>query len=175
MIRRAILVAAAAVAVILVPSAAMAYTSPTFPATVSDTTPAVGQTVTVIIHGGKANANQLITLTIKSGTSTRVLTARSNAAGVAHFTFKLSAVGVYTLTATNAAGAVISTQTVTSHAVSAATSHAVSAAAVLPGTSSLSFTGFEGTGLAVGGGLLVLTGAGVVVVSRRRKTAQVRA
>ena len=167
MIRRAILVAAAAVAVILAPSAAMAYTSPTFPATVSDTTPAVGQTVTVIIHGGKANANQLITLTIKSGTSTRVLTARSNAAGVAHFTFKLSAVGVYTLTATNAAGAVISTQTVTSHAVSAA--------AVLPGTSSLSFTGFEGTGLAVGGGLLVLTGAGVVVVSRRRKTAQVRA
>jgi len=164
MIRRAILVAAAAVALMLVPSAAMAYNAPTFPATVSDTTPAVGQTVTVIIHGGKTNANQLITLTIKSGSSTRVLTAMSNAAGVAHFTFSLSAVGTYTLTATNASGAVMSTQTVTVHAAAAAS--------VAP---NLSFTGFEGTGLAVGGGLLVLTGAGAVLVARRRKTAQVPA
>jgi hypothetical protein len=163
MIRRAILVAAAAVAVILVPSAAMAYESPSFPATVSDTTPAVGQTVTVIVHGGKANANQVITLTIACA-STRTLTATSNAAGVAHFTFSPSAAGVCTLTATNASGAVMSTQTITVHAAAAAS--------VAP---NLSFTGFEGTGIAVGGGLLVLTGAGAVLVARRRKTAQVPA
>jgi len=163
MIRRAILVAAAAVAVILVPSAAMAYNAPGFTTTISDSTPAVGQSVTVIIHGGAANANQVITLTI-AGASTQTLTATSNSAGVARFTFTLSAAGVYTLTATNASGAVISTQTITVHTVSAAS--------VAP---TLSFTGFEGTGLAVGGGLLVLTGAGVVVVARRRKTSQVAA
>lgn len=164
MIRRALLVAAAAVAVILVPSAAMAYNAPALTTTISDSTPAVGQSVTVIIHGGAANANQVITLTI-AGASTKTLTATSNAAGVAKFTFSLSAAGVYTLTATNASGAVISTQTITVHSVSAA--------GVAP--SQLSFTGFEGTGLAVGGGLLVLTGAGVVLVARRRKSAQVPA
>ena len=165
MIRRAILVAAAAVAVILVPSAAMAYEAPGFSSSISDATPAVGQSVTVIINGGAANANQVITLTI-AGASTKTLTATANAAGAATFTFTLSAAGVYTLTATNAAGAVISTQTVTVHAVSAA-------AGVAP--SQHSFTGFEGTGLAVGSGLLVLTGAGVVVAARRRKTARVAA
>jgi len=166
MIRRAILVAAAAVAVILVPSAAMAadYEAAGFTSTVSDTTPAVGQSVTVIIHGGVANANKVITLKI-AGVSTQTLTATANAAGAASFTFTLSAAGVYTLTATNASGAVVSTQTITVHAVGAAS--------VAPGK--LSSTGFEGTGLAVGGGLLVLTGAGAVLVARRRKTAQVPA
>ncbi len=165
MIRRAILVAAAAVAVILVPSAAMAYEAPGISTTISDATPAVGQSGTVIIHGGAANANQVITLTI-TGPSGRTLTATSNAAGVARFTFSLSAAGVYTLTATNASGAVISTQTITVHPRSAA-------AGVAP--TNLSFTCFEGTGLAVGGGLLILTGAGVVLVARRRKSAQVPA
>jgi PKD repeat protein len=117
----------------------------------------------VIIHGGAANANKVITLKI-AGVSTQTLTATSNAAGVASFTFTLSAAGVYTLTATNASGAVVSTQTITVHAVGAAS--------VAP---KLSSTGFEGTGLAVGGGLLVLTGAGAVLVARRRKTAQVPA
>jgi hypothetical protein len=164
MIRRAILVAAAAVAVILVPTAAMAYNAPGFSSSVSDATPAVGQSVTVIINGGVANANQVITLRI-AGASTQTLTATANASGAATFTFTLSAAGVYTLTATNAAGAVISTQTVTVHAVSAAS--------VAP--TQLSRTGFEGTGLAVGGGLLVLTGAGAVLVARRRKTPEVSA
>jgi hypothetical protein len=167
MIRRAILVAAAAVAVILVPSAAMAadYEAAGFTSTVSDTTPAVGQSVTVIIHGGVANANKVFTLKIAGVSSTQTLTATANAAGAASFTFTLSAAGVYTLTATNASGAVVSTQTITVHAVGAAS--------VAPGK--LSSTGFEGTGLAVGGGLLVLTGAGAVLVARRRKTAQVPA
>ena len=163
MIRRAILVAAAAVAVILVPSAAMAYQAPPLPATVSDTSPGVGQSVTVIIHGGAANANQVITLTVACTNGTKTLNATANASGTASFSVTPTAAGVCTLTASNASGAVISTQTVTVHAVSAA--------GVAP--TQLSFTGFEGTGLAVGGGLLVLTGAGVVVFARRRKSAQV--
>ena len=166
MIRRAILVAAAAVAVILVPSAAMAdYQAPGITATVSDTSPGVGQSVTVVINGGAANANQAITLKVACSNNTKTLSATANASGTASFSFAPTAAGVCTLTAFNASGAVISTQTVTVHTVSAA--------GVAPGQ--LSFTGFEGTGLAVGGGLLVLTGAGVVVFARRRKSAQVSA
>ena len=165
MIRRAILVAAAAVAVILVPSAAMAYNAPGFTSSVSDTSPGVGQSVTVIINGGAANANAAITLTVACSNNTTTLNATANASGTASFNFTPTAAGVCTLTAANASGAVISTQTVTVHTVSAA--------GVAP--TQLSFTGFEGTGLAVGGGLLVLTGAGVVVFARRRKSAQVPA
>jgi LPXTG-motif cell wall-anchored protein len=36
-------------------------------------------------------------------------------------------------------------------------------------------TGFEGMPLAVGGGVLVLAGAGAVVIARRRRSAQVPA
>ncbi|MEP7017890.1 MAG: hypothetical protein ABI899_07715, partial [Actinomycetota bacterium] len=90
--------------------------------------------------------------------------ATANASGVASFTFTLSAAGVYTLTATNASGAVVSTQTLTVHSVSAA--------GVAP-SGQLSFTGFDGLPLAVGGGVLVLAGAGAVLVARRRKSAQV--
>ena len=166
MIRRAILVAAAAVAVILVPSAAMAadYEAPGITATVSDTTPGVGQSVTVIINGGAANANQAITLKVACTNGTKTLNTTANASGTASFSFTPTGAGVCTLTASNASGAVISTQTVTVHSVSAA--------GVAP---TLNFTGFEGTGLAVGGGLLVLTGAGVVVFARRRKSGQVPA
>ena len=164
MIRRALLVAAAAVALILVPSVAMAdYEAPGFTSSVSDSTPAVGQSITVTINGGAANANKVITLA-STCLSTSPLTATANASGVASFTFTLSAAGVYTLTATNASGAVVSTQTITAHAVSAA--------GVAP-SGQLSFTGFDSLPLAVGGGVLVLAGAGAVLVARRRKSAQV--
>jgi hypothetical protein len=83
MIRRAILVAAAAVAVILVPSAAMAYNAPGFSSSVSDATPAVGQSVTVIINGGAASANQVITLRI-AGAITKTLTARGRSTRPSH-------------------------------------------------------------------------------------------
>lgn len=143
------------------------YEAPGFSSSVSDTTPAVGQTVTVIINGGAANANQVFTLTVACSTNTRALTATANASGAASFTFTPSAAGVCTLTATNAAGAVVSTQTITVHAVSVA--------GVAPTAGQLSFTGFDGSGLAVGGGVLVLAGAGAVVVARRRKSAKVPA
>lgn len=51
----------------------------------------------------------------------------------------------------------------------------VAAAAAVAAGGQLSRAGFDGTGLAVGGGLLVLAGAGAVVVARRRKPTQVPA
>lgn len=174
MIRRALVVAAAAFALILAPSAAMAYNAPGFTSSVSDPTPALGAPVTVVISGVKAHEE--VTLTISStpasisndaiqiaGIKSRTKTA--SASGVVSFTVTLTAAGSYALSATNAAGAVISTQTLTAGAAAAA-------AAAFTG-SQLSSTGFGGTGLAVGGGVLVLLGAGAVVVARRRKSAKV--
>ena len=65
--------------------------------------------------------------------------------------------------ATNTAGTVRGTQTVT-----------VGAATAAPG-GSLSRTGFDSTGLLVGGGLLLLAGAGAVVVAKRRKSSRAAA
>ena len=158
MIRRIVLAVAAAVALILVPSAAMAYQAPGFTFTVSDTTPATGVPFTAVVTG--AEPGTVVTLTVTGG---QTFTATANASGVATFTLTLSAAGVYTLTATNAAGVVIGTQTVTV---------AAAAASVVPG---LVDTGFDGMPLAIGGGVLVLAGAGAVLVARRRKSAQVPA
>ena len=170
MIRRITLAIAAAVALILTPTAAMAfnapmdYNAPGYATTVSDSTPAVGQNVTVILRGGSAIAGKVVTLTITGPSATKVLTATANAGGVAHFTTTFGVEGVYTLTMT-VAGVVVSTQTVTVHAAPGA------AAAVPP----LARTGFDPTGLLVGGGLLVLAGAGAVVVAKRRRAARVSA
>lgn len=158
MIRRIVLAVAAAVALTLVPAAAMAYEAPGFTFSVSDATPATGIPFTAVITG--AEPGSVVTLTITGG---QVLTATANASGVATFTVTLNAAGVYTLTATNAAGEVLGTQTVTV---------AAAAAAAVP---ALSSTGFDGMPLAVGGGVLVLAGAGAVAVARRRKSAQVPA
>src|SRR6187549_3609668 len=66
MIRRALLSTAAAVALILTPSVAMAsgYNAPGFSSSVSDATPAIGHPVTVSIRGGEANARQIIKLVV---------------------------------------------------------------------------------------------------------------
>lgn len=172
MIRRIIMVAAAAAALTLVPSAAMAYNAPGFNSTVSDSTPAIGQPVTIVITG--ADADEPVTLTITSDPAsissdaiqiagTKSLTKNANASGVATFTVTLTAAASYALTATNAAGAVLSTQTLT---VAAATP---AAAGTLPRT------GFDVMGFGLWGGLFVLVGAGALIVVKRRRPAQVRA
>ena len=167
MIRRILLVAAAAVALILAPSVAMAagYHAPGFSTSVSDSTPAIGHPVTVTINGGAANAGQMIRLVITSDAGvTMSFSKRANANGVVKFTFKLSAAGTYKVEAFNAAGALVSTQVLT-----------VASQANSPFSPKLSQTGFDGGPLAVGGGVLVLVGAGAVVVARRRRSAQVPA
>jgi len=185
MIRRIIMVAAAAVALVLTPSVAMAfnapmtYNAPGYTSTVSDSTPAIGQPVKVTICGVP---HERITLTITSNqasTSTNVIEVagsssrvkaqtkqlNNNCAGT--WTVRFTAPGVYTLTMTNVAG-VVSTQTVEVLGVSA---NAPIPAAV----GALPRTGFDPTGLLVGGGLLVLAGAGGVLVARRRKSSRVAA
>ena len=188
MLRRVALAVAFAVALILAPTTAMAaYNAPGFAATVSDPSPATGQPVTVVLSGAKANGAVTLTVSPDSasvgsggiridGTATTSLTKTANASGVASFTVTLATAGSFTLTFTNAAAAVLSTQTLIAHAAGGA-SGAGSASGVVPGASGsgaggqLSRTGFEGTGLAVGGGLLVVAGAGAMVLARRRKTA----
>ena len=124
-IRRTALVAAAAVALALVPSAAMAYGADDYSndGTVSDTTPAAGQSFTVTVTGpagasrhadhheqpGRRSRTRAITIA-----GTKSLTKTTNAAGTAVFTVTLSQAGTFTLVATDTAtGAVLSTQTVT--------------------------------------------------------------
>jgi hypothetical protein len=166
MIRRALLVAAAAVALILAPSVAMAYNAPGFGSSVSDSTPAIGSPTTVTIRGGAANAGQVIKLVITSSASTRSMSKTADASGVAAFTFTLTAAGTYKVEAFNAAGALVSDQVLTVASL---------AASAVPSSKQLSSTGFDSMPLAVGGGVLVLVGAGAVVVARRRRSAQLAA
>jgi hypothetical protein len=174
MIRRAFLVAAAATALILAPSVAMAYNAPGYTCFVTDSTPASGHPIKV--HCSQGHAKEKMTLTVTSVKAsiassgidiagTKALTSTMSAAGTVAFTLTLTEAGTYGLVATNEVGAVVSTQTVT----------VAGAAAVPAATGQLGFTGFDGMPIAIGGGVLVLLGAGVVLVARRRKSPQVRA
>jgi len=165
-IRRTALVAVAAVALALVPSAAFAYGAGDYSnkGTVSDTTPALGQSFTVTVVGP---AGAQVTLTITSNPAsipdsaitiagTKSLTKTTNASGTAVFTVTLSQAGTFTLVATDTvSGAVLSSQAVT-----------VAGAAGAAG--SLSSTGSNALPIALGAGALVLVGAGGVVLARRR-------
>ena len=174
MIRRALLVSAAAVALILAPSVAMAYNAPGYTCFVTDSTPASGHPIKV--HCSQGHAKEKMTLTITSTPAsirssgiviagTKSMTRTANASGQMAFTVTLTEAGTYALVATNDVGAVVSTQTVT---VGAATSGVAAAG-------QLGRTGFDGMPLAVGGGVLVLLVAGAVLVARRRKSAQAHA
>src|SRR5665647_1674564 len=168
MIRRIIMVAAAAAALILVPSAAMAYEAPGFDFTVSDSTPNVGTPFTATVLGAAANA--VVTLTVECpNIGVETLTDTASASGVASFSVTLTGTGTCTLTATNVAGAVLATQTVLGVSANAASP------VTGPATGTLPRTGFDPTGLLVGGGLLVLAGAGGVLVARRRKSSRAAA
>ena len=168
MIRRIIMVAAAAAALILVPSVAMAYEAPGYNFTVSDSTPTVGTPFTATLSG--AEANTVVTLTVECpNVGVKTLTDTASASGVASFSVTLTSAGTCTLTATNAAGAVVATQTVLG--VSAEAASPVTG----PATGTLPRTGFDVMGFALWGGLFVLVGAGALIVVKRRRPAQVRA
>jgi LPXTG-motif cell wall-anchored protein len=162
MIRRAfLLVAAVAVALILTPNVAMAYNAVPYNCTVSDPSPTSGAAFTVNCVG--VVANQETTLTPSSGGS--AVTNNSNASGAVSFTVTLTT-GTHTLTVTGPGNEVLGTLSVTVGGVG-------TAAGGVGGV--LANTGSQPLGLAVGGGLLVLVGAGAVLVTRRRKLARVRA
>jgi LPXTG-motif cell wall-anchored protein len=163
MIRRALMLVAAAALLVLTPSVAIAapsYAAPGFTVTVTDSTPASGQCTTLKVDGGAANAGKVFTLNV-AGASTTSLTATSSSSGVASFQVCLTKVGDYTLTVTNPDGAVVATQTITVHAATAGGDDT--------STGDLSQTGSNVLPIALGGVLLVLLGAGAVVVARRRR------
>ena len=176
MIRRALLVAAAATALILTPSVAMAYNAPGYGCFVTPSTHIPGHPIKVHCSHGHAKEKMTLTVTstpasIKSSgiqiAGTKALTSTMSASGAVAFAVTLTEAGTYALVATDEGGAVVASQTVTVHSASGA---AVTAAA-----GQLSRTGFDGMPLALGGGVLVLLGAGAVLVGRRRKSSHVPA
>jgi hypothetical protein len=196
MIRRAVLVAAAAVALILAPTAAMAQAPAGFSVPQGDPS-AAGVPFKVIASGAKANEAVTLTMTPDPASiGTRSLTQIANARGVASFVVTLTADGTYLLVSKSASGVVLTSQTVTvsdhgavivagtsaaagtvasvpaGKAVSATAGTAASAATGTAARGQLAFTGFGGMGLLVGGGLLVLAGTALVLVIRRRTPAQ---
>jgi len=165
MVRRALLTAAAAAALVALPAAAMAYDAPGYATTVTDPTPAIGQAFTLTTDG--QTAGETLTLTVTSDPASigndkiavagsRSLAKTADASGAASWSITLSAAGTYTLAVTNAAGQLVGDETVT-----------VAAAAVAG--PALSETGFDGMPLAIGAGALVALGATAVVVARRRR------
>jgi len=166
MIRRTILSAAAAIALVAMPMAAMAYDAPSYNTTVSDSTPDIGQAITVTTTG--ATPGETLTCTVTSNPATisndaitiagtKALAKVANASGTVTCTVTLTAAGTYTLAVTNAAGALVGDEVVT-----------VAAAAAAP---ALSSTGFDAIGLAGGAAALVAAGAFAVFLARRRQLA----
>ena len=169
MIRRTVFIAAAAAALAIVPTAAFGYGASDYSnkGTVSDSTPAAGQSFTVTVHG-PGGASVTLTITSNPATlpdssitiaGTKSLAKVTNASGDATFTVSLASAGTYTLVATDtASGAVLSTQAVTVAAASAS-------------SSTLAYTGADPLPILLGAGGLLVLGAGGVAVAKRRKTA----
>ena len=172
MIRRAVLVAAAAVALIFAPTIAMAatapnYTAPGYTVTVSDPTPLVGHPVKFDVTGGTAKGSLTLTITQTGSTLNHGINfTKLNANGAGNFVVKFNKAGTYTVTITDSKGKVVSTQVIT-----------VSAEAAGKGAAEGIAKSGSNTALAVGGGLLVLllAGAGGVLYTRHRKSAQLPA
>ena len=167
MIRRTILSAAAAIALVAMPMAAMAYEAPGFNTTVSDTTPAIGQAFMLTTTGAVPGETLTCTVTSNPATisndaitiaGTKALAKVANAAGTVTCTVTLTAAGTYTLAVTNAAGALVGDEVV------------VVAAAAAAGPA-LSSTGFDALGLAGGAAALVAAGGFAVFLARRRQLA----
>jgi len=199
MIRRSVMVAAVAAALLAAPAAAMAQaTAPqatarqatatqstagsSFP--VVGSSPAAGVPFTVRASGAKANESVTLTITRRpasNGAHPRSLTKNANASGVVEFEVAIAEDGTYELVSTSASGSTLSRQSVTVvdqgtvivAGEGAAASSAGSAPAAAPRVGGrLASTGFPGLGMAGGGGVLVLAGAGLVTVARRRERTQ---
>ena len=191
MIRRSVLVSAAAAALVLVPTAALAYDAPGYASVVSDPTPAAGAPFTFAVEGGEKLAGKTVLLTVTSdpasipnsaiqiaGTATTSKVAGAN--GQVAFSVTLSQPGTYDAVAT-VDGAAISTQSLGGTKAAAAASGAAASGAAASGVAThvpghdLAATGFDGAGLAAGAGALVVAGAGAVMIAKRRQSAQLGA
>lgn len=184
MTRRTALVATAAAALVLVPTAAMAYDAPGFSSTVSDPTPVAGAPIAFAIDGNPAIAGKTVLLTVTSspasipnsaiqiaGTATASKVAGAN--GDVTFSVTLSQAGTYDAVAT-VDGQAVSTQALDVAAASSAAGSKSAAGSSATGAE-LADTGFDGADLATGAGALVLAGAGAVLIAKRRQSAQIGA
>lgn len=164
--RRALVTAAAAAALVLAPSAAFGYGAENYQnkGTVSDSTPAAGETFTVTVKG-PASTNVTLTVTTPDSVpadavtiaGTKSFTKLTDASGNAVFSVTLAQPGTFSLVVTDAAsGAVLSTQAVTVAGAAAGTPAA------------LSSTGSNALPIAAGAGALLAVGAGAIVIARRR-------
>jgi hypothetical protein len=201
MIRRALLVAAAATALILTPSVAMAdgasghhdgasghhdrddYSAPGYGCFWTPPSFVPGHHLKFhCSHGHLKGKPERETLTITSTPAsikskgikiagTKSMTATS-VAGAVSFDVTFAEPGTYALALTNAAGVLRSSQTVVIHA---AVASAPAASGVPSSSGGLSSKGFDGMPIALGGGVLVLLGAGTGLVARRRKSAKLPA
>lgn len=171
---RTALVSAAAVALALIPTSAMAYDAPGYSSTTTDASPAAGQAIVLSVNGAPAIAGKTVLLTVTSnpaslpndaveiaGTATAMKVA--DAQGAVDFTVKLTEPGTYSAEAT-VDGAVVSTFALPVAATASGSTAAASDAG-------LADTGFDGAGLAAGAGALVVAGAGAVMIAKRRQTA----
>jgi hypothetical protein len=171
MIRRMLLSAAAALALVAVPAVAMAYDAPGYASTVSDPTPTLGQALTLTTNGAPAGANLTLTITSNPASisndaiqiaGTKALARTASASGTASWSVTMSAAGTYTLAVTGPGGALLGDETVV-----------VAAAGGVP--AALSSTGFDPLGLAAGALALMAAGAVAVLFARRRQLAHAAA
>jgi opacity protein-like surface antigen len=183
LIRRAVLIAAAAVALILAPTAAMAYTAPGYNVTVSDPTPTVGHPITVNVTSGTPQARITLTIAPTTASTDKASTKQLNASGAGNFTVNFKKAGTFTLTLTDSTGHVVSTQIVlvSTQTVALGTqmvtvSNNFAGKGGAQGTAT-SGSASSGMGLAIGSVLLllVLAGGGPALVAKRRKSAQTSA
>src|SRR5450631_297034 len=113
MIRPAVLVAAAAAALILAPTTAMAQAPAGVRVSVGHRAPAA---LPFAVTASGAKANELVTLTVTpkpASIGNTSFTHRANDRGVVSFELTLADDGIYVLTTKSASGAVLSTETVT--------------------------------------------------------------
>ena len=169
MTRRACLASAATLALVALPTAALAYDAPGFTTTATDPTPALGAPITLATSG--AEPGEPITMTVTTDPAsisndaieiagTKALTKPADASGTVSFTVELNAAGTFTARITDASGALLGDEVLV-------VAPAPGAAGTQAGPQ-LSDTGFDPAGIATGAAALVLAGAGAVLVARRR-------
>lgn len=169
MTRRACLATAATIALVALPTAALAYDAPGFDTTTTDPTPALGEPITLSTSGAEPGEQVTATVTTDPASisndaitiaGTKSMTKAADANGVVAFSVTLNAAGTFTVRITDASGALLGDEVLQ-----------VAAPAGAAGTNTgvqLSDTGFDAAGLAAGAAALVVAGAGAVVVARRR-------
>lgn len=170
MIRRTVTIAAAGLALALAPSAAMAYQAPGFSTTTTDATPTAGVPIVITSTGFAPGDPGTLTITSSPASisndaitiaGTKSSTKVADASGIS-WSVTLTVAGTYTAAVTNAAGQLVGDQVLTVAAAPTAT------------TSPLAATGFNSVELGIGAGVLVLAGAGAVLVARRRQASRSR-